>query len=131
MPSVLQRRSPAALQPELASSLRLNRSAYPHEEGLTVSLTASERETIITLNDEDETAQVYTAQRPWITKLKRNPSAILLEEGSHDGSAWARFELPKGLVSLRSTKVKRELTEEQREALRERMAHAREARIAA
>jgi hypothetical protein len=96
-----------------------------------VSLTATERETIVTLNDEDETAHVYTAQRSWITKLKRNPAATLLEEGTHDGSAWARFELPKGLVSFRSTRVKRELTEEQREGLRERMAKAREARVAA
>jgi hypothetical protein len=96
-----------------------------------VSLTAPERETIITLNDEDQTAHVYTAQRPVITKLRKNPAAILLEEGIHDGSAWARFELPKGLVSFRSTRVKRELTEEQREELRERMAHAREARVAA
>jgi hypothetical protein len=85
----------------------------------------------VTLNDEDETAHVYTAQRSWITKLKRNPAATLLEEGTHDGSAWARFELPKGLVSFRSTRVKRELTEEQREELRERMAKAREARVAA
>ena len=96
-----------------------------------MSLTATERETIVTLNDEDETAHVYTAQRSWITKLKRNPAATLLEEGTHDGSAWARFELPKGLVSFRSTRVKRELTEEQREELRERMAKAREARVAA
>jgi hypothetical protein len=65
-----------------------------------VSLTAPERETIVTLNDEDETAHVYSAQRPVITKLRKNPAAILLEEGTHDGSAWARFELPKGLVSL-------------------------------
>jgi hypothetical protein len=96
-----------------------------------VSLTAPERETIVTLNDEDKTAHVYTAQRPVITKLKRNPAATLLEEGTHDGSAWARFELPKGLISFRSTTVRRELTEEQREELRERMAKAREARVAA
>jgi hypothetical protein len=96
-----------------------------------VSLTAPERETIVTLNDEDDTAHVYSAQRPVITRLKRNAAATLLEEGTHDGSAWARFELPKGLVSFRSTRVKRELTEEQREGFRERMAHAREARVAA
>jgi hypothetical protein len=67
-----------------------------------VSLTAPERETIITFNDEDDTAEVWTAQRPWITKLKKNPAAILVEEGKHEGSAWARFTLPKELVSLRS-----------------------------
>jgi hypothetical protein len=56
-----------------------------------MSLTAPERETIITLNDEDETAEIWTAQRPWITKLKKNPSAVLLEEGKHDGSVASRW----------------------------------------
>lgn len=86
-----------------------------------MSLTPPERETIITLNDEDETAHVWTAQRPVITKLKRNPSATLLDEGKHDGSVWAEFELPKGLLSFRTTRAKRTLTPEQREVLAERM----------
>jgi hypothetical protein len=60
-----------------------------------MSLTAPERETVITFNDEDDTALIYTAQRPTITKLRKNPSAKLIEEGTFDGSAWARFEIPK------------------------------------
>jgi hypothetical protein len=71
-----------------------------------MSLTAPERETIISLNDEDETAEIWTAQRPWITKLRKNPSATLLEEGKHDGSVWARFEVPKELVSVRPKRRK-------------------------
>jgi hypothetical protein len=67
-----------------------------------LSLTAVERETIITLNDEDETAEIWTAQRPWITKLRKNPSAVLLEEGKHDGSVWARFQIDKSLISVRA-----------------------------
>jgi hypothetical protein len=67
-----------------------------------MSLSAPERETIITLNDEDDTAEIWTAQRPWITKLKKNPAATLLEEGKHDGSAWARFEVPRELIGVRS-----------------------------
>lgn len=38
-----------------------------------MSLTAVERETAITLNDEDDTAHVWTAQRTIITKLKKEP----------------------------------------------------------
>jgi hypothetical protein len=72
-----------------------------------VSLTPLERETVITMSDGDDTAHVYTAQRPVITKLKKNPAARLLEEGTHDGSKWARFELPKALISFRSVRVKR------------------------
>jgi hypothetical protein len=71
-----------------------------------LSLTASERETVITLNDEDELAHVYTAQRPWITKLKKNPSATLIEDGKFEGTVWARFEVPKTLVQVRSKSKK-------------------------
>jgi hypothetical protein len=93
-----------------------------------VSLTAAERETIITMNDEDDTALISTAQRPVITKLKKNPAATLIEEGKFDGSVWARFEMPADLLSFRSTRVKRELSEEEKEGLRERIAHARAAK---
>lgn len=86
-----------------------------------MSLTPPERETIITLNDEDDVAHIWTAQRPMITKLRRNAAATLLSEGKHDGSVWAEFEVPKALVSIRTKRVKRELTPEQREVLAERM----------
>ncbi len=86
-----------------------------------MSLTAEERETIINMNDAGDIAYVYTEQRPIITKLKKNTAATLIEEGKHDGSAWARFELPASFVSFRSVLVKRELTPEQREAASARM----------
>jgi hypothetical protein len=82
-----------------------------------MSLNAIERETVITLNDAEDFAEIYTAQRPWITRLKKNPAAELLEEGKHDSSAWAKFRIPRNLVSLRSRTTKRELTPEQRETL--------------
>jgi hypothetical protein len=63
---------------------------------------ALERETVITLNDAEEVASVYTAQRRKITQLKKNPAAVLIEEGVHDGSPWARFELPKNFISFRT-----------------------------
>jgi hypothetical protein len=69
-----------------------------------MSLSAAERDTTITMNDEDTTAEIWTAQRRTITKLKKNRAATLLEEGVHDGSVWARFELPKEFVSFRSIK---------------------------
>lgn len=86
-----------------------------------MSLAASERETVITFNDAEQYAEVYTAQRAIITKLKRNPAATLIAEGRHGGSVWAKFEIPKALVSFRSKQVKRELTEEQRRQLAERL----------
>jgi hypothetical protein len=86
-------------------------------------LTAPERETTICLNDEDDTAHVWTAQRPVIRKLKKNPAATLLEEGEHDGSPWAAFKLPDNLVCFRSPR--RALSVEQHAASSARLAKAR------
>ena len=90
-----------------------------------MSLTAAERETIVNFNDGEETAYVYTAQRRIITKLRRNAAAVLVEEGHFEGTAWARFELSAALISFRSVRVKRELSDEQRAELRERMQRVR------
>jgi hypothetical protein len=67
-----------------------------------VSFTAPERETVIVLNDADELATVYSAQRPVINRLKKNPAARLVNEGRYGRSRWAEFELPKRFVSFRS-----------------------------
>lgn len=40
-----------------------------------MSFTEFEREAIISFNDGDPVAYVYTAQRPVITRLKNNPAA--------------------------------------------------------
>jgi hypothetical protein len=88
---------------------------------MTDSLNAAERETIITMNDEDDTADIWTAQRPIITKLKKNPAATLVEEGKQGSTVWARFTLPAGLISFRSTRVRRDLSEKQRAELSARM----------
>jgi hypothetical protein len=90
-----------------------------------MSLTAPERETIIRLNDEDELANIWTAQRPWITKLKKNPAAVLIDEGVFDGSAWAEFEVPASMISVRSKTVKLQLTDEQRRQRAARLQAAR------
>jgi hypothetical protein len=86
-----------------------------------MSLNALERETVVTLNDAEDFAEISTAQRPWITKLKKNSAAELVAEGKHDGSVWATFRVPKELISVRSKRVKRELSAAQRSELAERM----------
>lgn len=92
-----------------------------------MSLTAPERETVITTSDADDTVRIWTAQRPLITKLKKNPAATLLAEGVHEGSVWADFRMPAGLLSFRSGK--RQVSDAQRAAASERMRemHARKA----
>jgi hypothetical protein len=39
----------------------------------------------------------------------------------HDGSVWARFEIPKELVSFRSKTLKRNLTAKQKKAISVRL----------
>jgi hypothetical protein len=89
------------------------------------SLNAAERETIITMNDEDDTADIWTAQRTIITKLRKNPAAVVTEEGVHGSTVWARFTLPADLISFRSSRRTRELTEEERAEFAARMKAAR------
>ena len=71
-----------------------------------MSLTAPERETVITFSDEDDTATIHTHQRRIITKLKNNPAAVLVERIDFDGTAGAVFELPVWAISFLSKKRK-------------------------
>ena len=74
--------------------------------GASLSLTAAERETVITFSDEDDTATVHTHQRRIITKLRNNPAAELVEDITYDGTAGAVFEIPADLISFRSGRRK-------------------------
>jgi hypothetical protein len=82
-----------------------------------MSLTAPERETVITFSDEDHTATIHTYQRRIITKLRNNLAATEVEDLTFDGTAGAVFELPADLISFRTgRKTGRKLTEQQRAA---------------
>lgn len=94
------------------------------------SLTAPERETVINFSDEEDLAYIWTAQRRVITKLKANPSAELVTEGTIGTSPFAEFRLPARLVSFRTRTTKRTMTIEQRRAASERLAQGRAARVA-
>jgi hypothetical protein len=71
-----------------------------------LSLTAPERETVITFSDADDTATVHSHQRRVITKLRNNPAASEIEDLTFEGSAGAVFELPADLISFRSGRRK-------------------------
>ena len=68
-----------------------------------MSLTAPERETVITFSDEDDTATIHTHQRRIITKLLNNPAAREIEDLTSDGTAGAVFQLPAELITFRSS----------------------------
>ena len=71
-----------------------------------MSLTAPERETVITFSDEDDTATIHTHQRRIITKLRNNPAATEVEDLTFEGTAGAVFEIPADLISFRSGRRK-------------------------
>jgi hypothetical protein len=71
-----------------------------------MSLTAPERETVITFSDAEDTATIHTHQRRIITKLRNNPAASEVDDLTFDGSAGAVFEIPADLITFRSGRRK-------------------------
>ncbi|WP_029090077.1 hypothetical protein [Brevibacterium album] len=92
-----------------------------------MSLSAPERETVVSVSDADERVRIWTAQRRHINKLRKSPKAVEVASGQHDGSEWAAFEVDADQWSPASgIRRTRNLTDEQRAAARERLARARE-----
>ena len=83
-----------------------------------LQLTSEERETIILFNDASKSCTVYTCSRPVMTKLDKlcisNPKAWKLIEKDKESKT---YSTTKNLISFRSEKVKKILTDEQREEL--------------
>jgi hypothetical protein len=72
-----------------------------------------ERETVITFNEADSSASVWTASETVYRRLKK-----LGYVPTRDDERSAVFEIPKAVVRVLKPRVKRELTERQREALK-------------
>lgn len=98
-----------------------------------MALTNIERETIINFNAAEDTAEVYTADPVYIRKLdklcEQFPDTYkFMEEPSAKRCKESKtYSMPKRLVKFRSP-ITREISEEQREALAERLRKAREAK---
>lgn len=91
------------------------------------NLSRYEQETIINFNAADDTAELYTADPVWMRKLdklaEQNPGQFKVGRSERcEGTVIAkRYLFPKKLITVRSKVVKRDLTDEQREKLSERM----------
>ena len=81
------------------------------------NFTAAERETIIRWDDEADMVSIWSAQRPVITKLRRNPAFTEVKSGSHGSSPWAEFTIP---VDRFTFGAKRVLSEETKATMRDR-----------
>jgi len=86
-------------------------------------LTRAERETHFYLNEEENKWYADSFILRDINKLKKQGWELISEDYYKDGSvAHARFVAPRHALSIRKAeKLKRKLSEEQREALSKRM----------
>jgi len=96
----------------------------PFELEVLLGLTALERETVILMNDAEDWAEIHTAQRSVITRLRKNPAATLVEEGADGSSVWAKYRVPKELVSVRTKTARRGFSASERQRRADRLRQA-------
>lgn len=77
--------------------------------------TLIERETIILFNERESEAEIYTYNQKLISRLKRYPTVVKLIRRDDTGAY--TFRLPKKHLAI---SVRKPLSEEQKEILRER-----------
>lgn len=85
-------------------------------------LNSDEQEVAISFLRKDDLAEAYVSDNTWITKFEKlcakSPELYKKVSETEWGST---YTFPKRLLSLRSSIVTRELTDEQREDLAQRM----------
>jgi hypothetical protein len=72
-----------------------------------MALTAAERETVITFNDEDDFVHIQTAQRRIVTQVTRNKAAEILEDTTFEGTRMVTAKLPLNAITIRNIAGKR------------------------
>jgi hypothetical protein len=87
----------------------------------TLKLTLLEQETIFNWNREEKEASIYTCEPSLKAKLKKLAAEYpeiykLYKEDKYS----AEYIVPKNLITVRTPRAKKELSEEQRKALSER-----------
>lgn len=98
------------------------------EESRVSSLNAAERETIVSIDDMDRVARIWTARRKDITRLRKHSGAKEKRSGFHGSTEWAEFEIPADQWNPASgiKRKRRKLSDEEKRAVAERLRKARE-----
>jgi hypothetical protein len=103
-----------------------------HDEttrNIATHLTPPERETVINTTDDDDLVEIWTAQRPYITRLRKNSKVTEIRSGHYGSTEWAEFSVPSDQWSPDGgVKYSRKQSDEQKRAAAERLAAARAAR---
>ena len=93
---------------------------------MTISL--EEQETVIGFMRQDDNMEIYTTDSTMITRLdklvSKNPEQYKVIKQDDISKT---YSCPKKFLSLRSAEIKREYTEEQRQAMAERLKNNRKA----
>ena len=92
----------------------------------------NEQETVITFSRDSNEATIYTSDTTVMTKLDKLCSSsdewklVRIDKAKMSGNIVSKnYKVKKSLVSFRTRKTKREMTDEQREAAAERLRKAR------
>lgn len=80
-----------------------------------------ERETIVNSSDGDDLVRIWTAQRTYITRLRRHPAFTEVKSGKYEGTEWAEFTIPADRWSPVGARRSVTQSSEQRQASAERM----------
>ena len=92
-----------------------------------MALSIEEQELCINAMRDDDFATAYCSDRTWITKfdklVEKSPDLFEVVAETEYGKT---YKFPKRLISIRSTIVVREMTDEQRQLATERLKNARE-----
>ncbi len=84
-----------------------------------------ERETVINSSDGDELVRIWTAQRRYITKMRRDARFTEVRSGVYEDSEFAEFTIPAVSWSPIGAKRVVTMTSAQRIAAATRLAEAR------
>jgi len=89
------------------------------------NLTAAERETVINASEDDNLVRIWTAQKRFISRMRKNPQFTEVRSGFFGTSEWAEFTVPADRWSPLGVKRQVSLTEQQRIQARTRLQAAR------
>ena len=94
-----------------------------------MSLSINEQELCINTMRDEEFATAYCSDTTWITRfdklVEKSPDLFEVVAETEYGKT---YKFPKRLISIRSSIVKREMSEEQKQLATERLMSARERR---
>ena len=92
-----------------------------------MALSIEEQEVCINAMRDEDFATIYCSDRTWITKMdklvEKSPALFEIVAETDYGKT---YKFPKRLISIRSSIVTREMTDEQKQLAADRLRNARE-----